>query len=231
MEHYSVILNSALSSGYTFKGFQEDISATDKAILLRHDVDVSLSIAADMAEVEASLGVHSTYFLLTNSPLYNMFEDKSIENVFRIINSGNRVGLHVDLPESFHLECSSLNEYIETLYRSYSPFFPLEKTVSFHRPAENVLNQRINPPFINTYEPRFFSDMKYLSDSNKTWREGCPCAGLKRGSYTNLQLLIHPIWWTGETDMLTLGRQILGDRYNELQQYLMKNITPFMEVM
>ncbi|MBT3172708.1 MAG: hypothetical protein HN333_14900, partial [Rhodospirillaceae bacterium] len=68
--------------------------------------------------------------------------------------------------------------------------------ISFHRPAPALQGRegRIAGR-MHAYEPRFFREIGYCSDSRGAWRHGHPLdhAAVVKGKA--LQLLIHPLWW------------------------------------
>ena len=75
-------------------------------IFLRHDVDLSLAAAVQMAELEAARGVSATYFLMTRSVFYNLASREGERALARLRELGHRVGLHavhphVDFDERF----------------------------------------------------------------------------------------------------------------------------------
>lgn len=226
LEHYSCILNNAFRAGYEFKGFHEPVPGNSMVIFLRHDIDVSVSMAVAMAELEASLGVRSTYFVLPNSPLYNLLEVEVTEILSKIRSMGHWIGLHVDLPNTPLLEGKTIEEATEVLFRSFSALIPFEPVVSYHRPKKEVFGLTFKS-FTNTYENRFFKDIKYLSDSRKNWREGCPCQAILEGKHQQLQLLTHPVWWGTTDDLYSLGSEIIDNRASKLVDYFADNVTPF----
>ncbi len=226
LQHYSYILNNALRAGYEFKGFHEQISENFRVIFLRHDIDVSVSMALQMAELEAELGVRSTYFVLPNSPLYNLLEDEVIEILIKIRNMGHWTGLHVDLPNTPLFKNVTIEEATNILFKSFSSLVPFEPVISYHRPTRDVFGLKFEF-FANTYENRFFKDIKYLSDSKKNWREGCPCQAILEGKYQQLQVLTHPIWWGTDDDILKVGEAIIESREREMCNYLGTNVSPF----
>ena len=230
MDHYREILTSALESDYKFVGFTQTDLSGDRVIYLRHDVDLSFLCAVEMAEVEASLGIRSTYLFLNNSPFYSLHEDRVIEGIYEIKEMGHWIGLHIDLPESRRFEQLSIPDTIDVLYESFRPILHLDKVVSFHIPSDEVLN-RTFAPYINTYGTEFFSKIKYLADSQRRWREKCPCEDLKRGSYQEVQLLIHPFWWIGGEDYLRFGKEMLEERIKELKNDLIKNAPLFKDLL
>ena len=226
LEHYSCILNNAFRAGYEFKGFHEPVPRNSRVIFLRHDIDVSVTMAVTMAELEASLGVRSTYFVLPNSLLYNLLEDEVTEILSKIRSMGHWIGLHVDLPNTPLLEGKTVEEATEVLFRSFSALIPFEPVVSYHRPTKEVFGLTFKS-FTNTYENRFFKDIKYLSDSRKNWREGCPCQAILEGKHQQLQLLTHPVWWGTDDDILKVGEAIIESREREMCNYLGTNVSPF----
>lgn len=179
--HYREILESALKANYQILSFHEPVKITEhkeRALYIRHDVDVSLMRAVKMARMEAQMGVKSTYFLLPNSPLYNLLEERSLSLLQEITSLGHWLGLHVDLAMLPFSKEKNVEQLAVNLIATLRQLIPLTRVVSFHRPNQEVLNKKF-PSFISTYEPRFFSQIKYISDSRRMWREGDPCKLLR----------------------------------------------------
>ena len=65
LAHYRELLEAARAGGYRFAFFDRDPQPGD--LLLRHDVDLSLAAALDLAEAEHELGAAATYFLMTEA--------------------------------------------------------------------------------------------------------------------------------------------------------------------
>lgn len=228
--HYRAILENALHAGYRFSGFHtlhRNIEPQERLIYLRHDVDSSLSKSVPLARIEAELGVQSTYFVMVNSPIYTLFEEESLALMQEIKALGHWVGLHVDSAIMPHIELHSIDELARNLLVALAPFIDLTRVVSFHRPSSEILGKHFES-FISTYEPRFFSQIKYLSDSRGKWREDCPCEVLKEGRYPKLQLLMHPIWWSEpeQRDVTELAKEVLEVRRETCLRYL-KTMEPF----
>ena len=53
----------------------------NNSFFLRHDVDISLKKALEMAEVEATRKLHSTYYILLSSPYYNALSPENLEKI------------------------------------------------------------------------------------------------------------------------------------------------------
>ncbi len=228
LEHYCEILESALRAGYAFQGFHQPVSACARRVLyLRHDLDVCLEEALDMADREAELGVRATYFVLVNSPVYNLLSQDSLELVHQIQAKGHWIGLHIDPVLLSSVDASQVGNDVLQLIRFYGSRIPLVPVVSFHRPSASVLGRDFTA-FVSTYSPRFFEEVKYISDSRGMWREGCPCQVLSRDLYSAVQMLVHPIWWgVSETEPLAHRlRRLLENRLDCFKRYLGENIEP-----
>lgn len=194
---YRSFLHRLQSDDYRFRSFDDRPAAGD--VLLRHDVDLSVESALTMARVETDLGVRSTYFLLLTSPLYNVFERETREQIEEIASLGHDVGVHfsthaywpadqppadADLADAIRREQTALATVVD----------PVE-TVSFHIPPPWVLDREI-PGVRSTYEPALFTDVDYVADSSGRWREQHP---FDDALGETVQVLTHPGLW-GETD-------------------------------
>src|SRR5262249_821300 len=94
--HYREILRAALDGGYRFAFFEAPPGAGD--VFLRHDVDLSLEAAVEMAELEAEEGGGETYLLMTRSVFYNLASREGEDAIARLRELGHRVGLHAVHP-------------------------------------------------------------------------------------------------------------------------------------
>ena len=165
-----------------------------KCVILRHDIDNSIEKAVVLAELEAKLGVKSTYFVLLTSDFYNPSSKKSLKGLKHIQQLGHEIGLHfdemayegmVDVVSTIKREAKILSDIIETSVT----------TVSMHRPSPTTLEANYSlSPMVNSYGKTFFNDFKYLSDSRRRWRE--PVLDIiNSGQYNRLHILTHAIWY------------------------------------
>jgi len=225
LDHYREMIENCLKSGYTFLGFHQPVPANaHRVIYLRHDLDVCIEEAIDMANCEASLGVRATYFVLVNSPLYNLLAQDTLKLLNYIQSKGHWIGLHIDA-NALPNDPVKIEIEVTRLFDLYASKIPLVRVVSFHRPRQEVLGYDFNA-FISTYSSHFFKKIKYISDSRGIWREGCPCQLLSSGVYQAVQLLVHPIWWkVGEESLQDRLRRLLGNRFEIFRQYLAENIS------
>lgn len=178
-------------------------SVTGRCILIRHDVDVSVSRAVLMAELECMHEISSCYFIMTTSPMYNL--GSHVAELRKIAALGHEVGLHFDLPQSYRGNSSSnsspdllpgtLDGLIEVECAKIEQVLGMRvDSISFHRPPPSCLRGPLHVcGRVNAYAAPLMD--WYLSDSKGRWRKGEPLPMLETPSKPLLQLLIHPIWW------------------------------------
>jgi hypothetical protein len=198
LDHYRELLDAAKAGGYRFAQFGGDPKEGD--LFLRHDVDLSLAAAVEMAEVEAELGVQTTYLLMTESVFYNLASPEGTAAIARLRDLGHGVGLHAVHPNV------ALDERFDPV-------------VSWHNPRPEYMSDEI-PGAANAYGTRYFSPETYRSDSNQHWRSGCPHEELRAGAFPWLQILVHPEIWVyeGETMSETMRAMVEADTQRRLEQ-------------
>ena len=173
LDHYREILRAAQGGGYRFAPFDAPPAPGD--LLLRHDVDLSLEAALEMAELEAEEGAATTYLLMTRSVFYNPASREGEAAIARLRSLGHRVGLHavhphVDLDDRF------------------------DPVVAWHNPEPEYMTAPIDGA-VNPMAAPYFDPVAYRSDSNHRWRSGCPHEELRAGAFPWLQVLVHPEIW------------------------------------
>ncbi|HEX5585507.1 hypothetical protein [Gaiella sp.] len=180
VRHYREILRAAKEGGYRFATFDRPPENGD--LLVRHDVDLSLDAAVEMAELEAAEGAVTTYLLMTRSVFYNLASREGEHAIERLRALGHRVGLHAVYPDA----------------RLDARFDPV---VAWHNPDPTYMSAPIEGA-VNPMEDVHFDPETYRSDSNQRWRSGCPHEGLRSGGFPRLQLLIHPEIWVYPGDTM-----------------------------
>ncbi len=153
-----------------------------------------------MLDIERSLGVKATYFLMTRSTAYNLFSVEARAIVERILRDGHKIGLHF---MSERCEEKGVEYIVDEVLRETrwleQEFGTTVDAVSFHQPTPDIIKKQIGfPRLINTYNSAQTSPYFYVSDTNMTWRHEHPVEIFSRNLYDRLQLLIHPMWWTVE---------------------------------
>jgi hypothetical protein len=203
---YARVLTSGLDGGYSFRAFDDPFDAAGGPVcLLRHDIDADPAAALQLAQIEAGLGVRSTYFLMLRSALYNPLGRANSAIVREILSLGHWLGLHLDVsfmpgdergaPEWAALERRMLEDAFDTEVRA----------VSYHQPGQSArpLPSGFDGMVLASSErdlPGFF----YLSDSNKAMRTYRALDILRNAAEARFQFLVHPIWWaTDDPDATT----------------------------
>lgn len=167
---------------------------------IRHDVDVSLRRAVDLARKEVEWGARSTYHVMIDSPFYDVCSAESRSILEELGTLGHEVGLHYDVMARGMAEadpttrahdiasaCETFGEVLGTPVRS----------VSFHLPVQDLLRGPLRVAGrVSGYAEDLFR--WYISDSRARWREGPPIESLANPRSHLLQILVHPVWWGEE---------------------------------
>ena len=199
---YRDLLESLLARGYSVRGYA-DADPGQRHLILRHDIDMSLDAALPIAEIENVLSLKAHYFVLLRTEMYNVFSAGARDVLRRLGRLGHAIGLHLDASlygnDAAQLEQAAKQECAVLEAATGEPV----RAVSFHRPAQALLGHA--EPLagrLHAYQPRFFTEMGYCSDSRGEWGHGHPLehAAVREGR--GLQLLTHPIWWTGNTSSI-----------------------------
>ena len=228
---YRRLVRGFLDHGYETRFF-DDFNRDDAHLLLRHDIDQCLQAAARLAEIEAEMGVSSTYFVLLRTEMYNPLSHDGTAAIRGIADLGHRIGLHFDpslYPDDRDAyeaaavrECTILESLLEG---------PVG-VISFHRPAPSLLGLpgRLAGR-LHAYAQAFFSDIAYCSDSTGQWRHGHPFDHADFGENRAMQLLTHPVWWMspGNAPAEKL-RTVLDGRVERLDRELAENCRPWREM-
>jgi hypothetical protein len=200
--HYKYILETALNSGYRFGQYDELEQAQDYLCVLRHDVDYSPERTTLFGRIERDLGIKAYYFFLINSEMYNVRDHRVYKVIHELKEMGHHIGLHYDLswnPDTKWEDIPGQCDHEKKLFTALTDIEPCG-IVSFHNPhtfQELLLNNSI-AGMEHTYEKRYFSDTKYLSDS-QGWYEGCMCKVFSGKTYKKIQLLTHEYIWPDTT--------------------------------
>jgi hypothetical protein len=192
LAHYRELLDAAKDGGYAFALFDHDPRPGD--VFLRHDVDLSLDAALALAELEAGEDARATYFVMTQSVFYNLNAAPGEAALERLRALGHAVGLHAVWPRA-------------ELDARFDP------VVAWHNPDPAYMSEPVDGAQ-NVMSAPFFVRENYRSDSNQSWRSGCPHEALTRGDFEWLQLLTHPEIWVyeGTTMRATMESMLAAER-------------------
>lgn len=230
---YSNLASLLQNCGYSIADYKNwrDIA---NPVILRHDIDTSISKALQLAQLENSLGIASTYFVLLTTDFYNVFSKESSKELKEIMELGHTIGLHFDemrYPELNEDVSKITNKIIEEAGILGTCLGTSINTVSYHRPSKPILDANIHiDGIINSYSKEFFKDFKYLSDSRRRWRE--PIIEIvKSKQYNKLHILTHAFWYnTYERNITETVNAFIDSAPLERYEQLQNNITNLDEI-
>jgi hypothetical protein len=199
LDHYAELLDAAEAGGYRWARFDREPEPGD--LFLRHDVDLSLDAALQLARLEREHDVTATYFLMTESVFYNLASSEGRDAIAELRELGHAVGQHAVHPNS----------------TGDGRFDPV---LAWHNPDPEYVFEPVDG-VVNVMQPPWFTQGNYRSDSNAHWREGCPHEELRAGAFEWLQLLTHPEIWVypGKTMGDTM-RSMLDAKREEWLEHL-----------
>lgn len=214
--HYREILQSIRASHRTLcfrdvHALGRSIFDIPKFVIMRHDVEFSIPAALRMAEIEADEGIQATYFLLQTSD-YNPFEEEEAVQIRRILDLGHEIGLHYDAALFERLGVDPAATAVAQI-QLFETFFRTKiHAMSSHMPMRSGKTFSV-PGVIDTYDPMFLTEMKYISDSTQSWREGVVTENLHK--YNHIHLLTHEyIWHPGGWDWSALLFVEVQDKFS-----------------
>ena len=194
---YYIAILKHLKKNYTITSFNHLNHTSQPYVILRHDIDASLDYALDMARLENSLGISSTYFILFSHKLYNVFEKESYNKLLKISNLGHEIGLHYDL-SVYDAYDINYNNCLDVEIQLLKHLIKKEiRSISIHNPT--ITNKqdpfRLSDKYLNAYDNKFFD--LYVSDSCRSWYIN-DIENLFSSKYDRIQLVIHPFLWKAD---------------------------------
>lgn len=199
---YTLMLKNLTKAGFTFTDYQH-YKECAKPCILRHDIDFDIGKACEFSSIEAefcnkeSIKVPSTFFVMLNTDLYNVFSSKNRVLLHRIRMNGCRIGLHFD--EKAYGSTFLVDECIKQVQKEAAILSEIVEdevtVVSMHRPSQDLLKANLEiPNMVNSYCQDFFLNFKYVSDSRMHWREDIDRI-IEDERVSALHVLTHPIWY------------------------------------
>jgi len=214
LEGYRQLLTAFMDEGYTFCGYEEIDSRLKERrpfVVLRHDIDISLRPALEIARAEYEQGVQAVYFVLLRSPFYNALSQANLEIMSQIRGYGHQIATHVDLT-LYDNDCAKALTEIELFARCFpdinTELLTLHSPYELHRIPVNDI-----PELDKVYGSAVRGEVAYISDSTGRWRYGQPLESEAFKARKPIQLLTHPVWWIqeGETPGQKLERWLYAD--------------------
>ena len=169
-------------------------------LLLRHDVDFSVNHAYEIAKIDKSQNIFSTFFFMLTSNMYNLLSNTNRHLVQEIKEMGHKISLHFD-PTVY----KKIDEFKKEREIFEKNFMVEVDIVSIHRPGVFLNNNNIDLfGSKQTYQNKYFKKMKYISDSSGRDVSHDLDNYLESKKKTGLHLLLHPIWWVDESSNQTV---------------------------
>lgn len=162
-------------------------------LILRHDIDYCPPLSLKIAQIEKSLCIKSTYFVLISTDFYNIQEEKNIRSIEEISSLGHEIGLHY-CPSQYRQSERRLNK---TLNREIQLLEDLlgKKVYSIARHGFWDRDPfATSKKYINANHPFMRRDL-FVHDSYRAWT---PVEGLFKlltDPPKRVQLLTHPDTW------------------------------------
>lgn len=195
---YREMLRSLKKHEYKFCKY-DSCDFEGKKVILRHDIDMSIEKAVEMAKIEKEEGAIGNYFVIISSDLYNFNSRENQRKIKEIVELGGVIGLHFDEVRYDDVTPESILKYIElerTMLESVTG--GAVNVVSMHRPSKWVLEENIEiPKMINAYSKKFLKEFKYVSDSRMNWRDDVMSI-IDLDEYEKLCILTHAFWYGNE---------------------------------
>lgn len=199
LKGYRAMVRWFLDQGYVAVDYAA-VEPERRHLVLRHDIDFSLKSAVEIGAIEKELSVRGIYFVQVRSEFYNPFTPAARVMLRSLREQGHAIGLHFD-PRSSETPSQLEMKIASDAALLVSASEGSVEHVSFHRPPREYLagSERLGGLW-NAYARRFVETTGYCSDSRGSWRHGDPTSHDSVHAGRALQLLTHPIWWTGQAE-------------------------------
>lgn len=191
-DSYRALLTHIRGCGHTICPLR-DVPSAGRYVILRHDIDYSVHRAVEMAGLEHEMGVTASVFLMLASPYYNLLDRDNLRAARSIADLGHEIGFHYDTEVLDGLTPAQQAEDVarQAEFLSQTLGTPIT-SVAQHNPSMTNTRVRLSQ-LRDAYDPRYFSEISYLSDSRRLFRMPDVHAFFSR--HDQCQLLIHPVWW------------------------------------
>lgn len=168
----------------------------DNSFLIRHDVDLDLSLALKLARLEEDNDVVSTFFILTTCPTYNILSRENSSIIKELSDMGFEIGLHFD-PSSYGKSSPAvLREKFDEAINLLSSLVNKEvRSFSTHTPGLQD-HSLVADKYINAYDKKIFYPECYISDSQMNFRGQMIYEFVKNIKYRTIQILLHPMHYS-----------------------------------
>lgn len=168
---YKAALRSYLDAGYAVTSFSDYLKcATNRHLVLRHDVDNSIEQALRIAHADARTGCTSSFYVRVHARGYNLLSLQSLTGIREIEDLGHEVQLHLE---------GGIGAVLG------------DSDISWADRQRTIFEAAVGRPLggFSVHEPARVGGV----DSNGAWREGHFRDWVGRDPL--MHVLTHPIWW------------------------------------
>jgi len=172
LNKYSELLIQLRKQGYAFQRVEDFTQQPlNKAVVLRHDVDLRNYAALRLARVEASLGIKSTYYFRVVKQSHNP------RVIRQIVEMGHEIGYHYEDLAAQNGDYEAAIMAFEKNLEMFRQYYPI-KTVCMHGSSGSPYDNRdlwkkyrlqdfglIAEPYLSFD----FDKVLYLSDTGRRW--------------------------------------------------------------
>jgi len=220
-ESYRELVRLLVQEGYSTRPFT--ISKPEgKTVFLRHDIDYSLSWAADFAAINEESGVRGTFFVQLRSQLYNPFSPDSVKILEEIASRGQFIALHLALSAG-HDEYGSVLELLRGDLATLRRAAPMCQPVfAWHNPGHFAGRQKElvtgdYPDFVNVYGRYAGGEYPYYADSNMRHSVAGLEEVVKKGMAV-FQLALAPMqWMPGKSGMTAVLASAIRKKVRDVE--------------
>ncbi len=164
LTEYRRMLEQTAHEGFVFTKYDPvPFLAGRPVVFLRHDVDLDLDLALQLAWLDRSLAVGSTFFIQSDCLFYDIYGYRSIQAVNELFKMGHDIALHVEFSPG-----DDLQRQVQDELQKMIVLFPfLRRDVfSIHRPGPLRNWDKVKFEIINVSSTHLFGrQIAYLSDS------------------------------------------------------------------
>ena len=196
LAHYEEILDRIQSVGRHRIVTVSDVAnalCEEDFILLRHDLDIAVEPAIEMARAEEARGVRTCYYVRLHAPHYNAMDAETLDLLLEIEGRGHELGLHYE-PGWFQARnadvADGIRADIATLESLLGHRLP---SISQHEPSMGPVLGDLPSGYPCAYQRHLIVGINYHGDSGFKWREGCLCKKIE--TVERMHILIHPENW------------------------------------
>lgn len=205
-----------MNNGYSSVNDPAEMQNGRKKVFVRHDVDVSLKMASQLARLESTIGLETVFFVMINSPFYNIHESEQKAMLQELKDGGFQIGLHANVQKNVEISEIEALVQVQRNILEISLGSPIS-LVSFHQPSSREMKFVFkDKSLFNVYQ---LSEMGviYLSDSNMQFDIRLLQESVKQSK--NMQLLIHPVWWYSEVENPgEVWEKMIFEKANEIRE-------------